>query len=68
LKTPKPTITIAFVGRWPACPGLTLYFKSWDKEYVTDPLPGKILEAIRTNTGQKDIIVVEYRNDHGNIQ
>jgi len=28
--------------------------------YVSDPLPGRILEAIRTNTQWKEITIVEY--------
>jgi len=38
------------------------------KAYQTDPLPGKILEAIRTNSGLQEATVAECTEEHGRVR
>ena len=38
------------------------------KAYQTDPLPGMILNAIRTNSGLQEITVVECAEDNGRLR
>jgi len=52
----------------PPAQGRPFIFDPMIKAYQPDPLPGKILEAIRTENGMQKITIAEFREDEGRIR